>query len=529
MSKIIVKHTCIEIHDYTSGDCPVLENMLSAWSQQNFTKYPLAVEYDEDKRILYVPRGIDVWYVEKLFNCKAMVDFNNYPYDRIDNVKLKYRPRDEVQMEALKFLTGQEPYKLNSSKSQLGLYLNTGKGKTYSSIASICYYGIKSIIITYAKEWLNQWKKFYCEYTNFTEDEVYIINGSTSINRLLKYGSSKYKAFLITHSSIKSYADSNGWDMLGEFIKSLRVGICVFDEAHLNFANMMSFSFHTNIWKTFYVTASPLRSDESENEVYARAFKNVPSIELFDSDKDPHTDYVAMLYNSRPTVTEISDCKNRYGLDRNKYTNYLVTKPNYYKLLRILLDISMNAKGKSLYYIGTNAAIMDTKRWIDTYTPFLSDDIGIYTSITPKELKAQQLNKKIILSTTKSCGAAVDIKGLKMTVVLNEPFKSPVLAQQTLGRTRDNNTKYIDTVDLGFKQTRRYYREKMNIFDKYAKSMSEINITDNVLDERLKEINRKLIEKHSALLFIGNEEYLMVPRDDEYINYNEPYGEVDIY
>ena len=82
--------------------------------------------------------------------------------------------------------------------------------------------------------------------------------------------------------------------------------------------------------------------------------------------------------------------------------------------------------------------------------PQYKTQIGIYTSIIPDSEKEDQLNKRIILSTTKSCGSAMDIHGLKVTVVLAEPFRSEVLARQTLGRTRDDNTYYIDCVDDGF-------------------------------------------------------------------------------
>lgn len=527
MRKIVLKQTCIEIHDYNLGDNNTLENNFMIWNPSTYSKTIMGMKYDEENKILYLPRGIDIWYLEKMFNCRATIDGNYFPYEKLGDVKLKYTPRDDVQKEAIAFLTGNGKYKINRVKSQLGLYLNTGKGKTFSSIATICYYGLKSIIITYAKEWLVQWKSFFLTYTNMKDSDVCIIEGSSSINKLMKYGSDKHKVFLISHSSIKRYGDDKGWDKLNEFVKSLKVGLCIFDEAHLNFDNMMNFSFHTNIWKTFYVTATPARSDDRENEIYALSFKNVPAIELFDEEEDPHTDYIALLYNSKPTALEISECRNSYGLDRNKYTNYLVTKPNYYKLLTVLLDISKNTDGKSLYYIGTNSAIMDTKRWIDTYIPELSDDIGVFTSITPKQIKRQQLDKKIILSTTKSCGAAVDIKGLKMTIVLNEPFKSPVLARQTLGRTRDDNTKYLDVVDTGFKQILKYYKSKMNIFDKYAKSMSEIYLMDSSLDARLEKIISKIKDKDSAFIQLGDEIYTMVPRDDENIT-NEIYGQVDI-
>ncbi|MGL5751504.1 MAG: hypothetical protein ACRCXT_13305, partial [Paraclostridium sp.] len=109
----------------------------------------------------------------------------------------------------------------------------------------------------------------------------------------------------------------------------------------------------------------------------------------------------------------------------------------------------------------------------------------------------------IILSTTKSCGPAVDIKGLKNTVVLAEPFKSEVVAVQTLGRTRDNNTNYIEIVDTGFAQINKYYKHKKPVFEKYATSCTEVSIKQNELDIKVSNIlmNRYNIRQPLSLYF----------------------------
>jgi hypothetical protein len=104
--------------------------------------------------------------------------------------------------------------------------------------------------------------------------------------------------------------------------------------------------------------------------------------------------------------------------------------------------------------------------------------------------KKAQLDKKIILSTTKSCGAASDIKGLAKTIVLAEPFKSEVLARQTLGRTRDRDTMYIECVDEGFSHIKRYYNQKKPIFDKYATESSHMRLSDNDLKKRAHELEK---------------------------------------
>ena len=116
--------------------------------------------------------------------------------------------------------------------------------------------------------------------------------------------------------------------------------------------------------------------------------------------------------------------------------------------------------------------------------------IGIYTSMTKVD-KEFQLYKKIILSTTKSCGAASDIYDLQMVINLAEPFRSPVLAQQTLGRCRMDNTLYIDIVDQGFYFTKKYYEAKKPIFSQYAKSCKCVNFTDEELDSKYKIVCEK--------------------------------------
>ena len=188
---------------------------------------------------------------------------------------------------------------------------------------------------------------------------------------------------------------------------------------------------------------------------------------------------------------DISECKNAYGLDRNKYINYLVNKPEYFRLLTIIMDLALKTDGKVLIYIGTNAAIMITYKYLMMRYPELSGNIGIFTTLVSKEEKELNKDKKIILSTTKSAGASMDIDNLKMTVVINEPFKSHVLARQTLGRTRADNTFYIDCVDLGFNQLRRYYNYKRPVFDEYALSCSEIFIRQPDLEYRYNDIVSK--------------------------------------
>ena len=489
--KIIVKNSHIEIHEYNMGDCRALEGSFALYDIISHSYYYLGLHYDEENKILYVPRGIDIWRLEKWFGCDAYVDHYYDDCRRMDDITIKSLPRDERQKETLRFMLGQDEYSNNKYKSQLCVNLNTGVGKTYVSTFTMAYESVASMVITYSKSLLKQWADKIIEYTNIAKKDIYMISGSNTIHMILNGKHNPKKIYLATHSTIKSYGDQYGWDKIGELFKLLGIGIKIFDEAHQNFANTIMIDFFTNTWKTYYVTATLMRSDKNENIIYNLYTKNIPKIELFDKESDPHTKYLALLYNSKATGYEISNCKNQYGLNRVKYVNLMRKKERFWQMFDITFDFITKLGGKSLICIATNDAICDVYDYIMENYPNYKNQIGVYTSLVNKD-KEDQLRKPIILTTTKSAGTGMDIKGLKSITILLEPFKSPVLARQTLGRCRDSNTWYIELVDLAFPQTRKYYYEKLPVFEKYALSVQHIQFNDADIESKSMEVRDQL-------------------------------------
>lgn len=484
MNKIVIYRTHIEVNDYDLGDCPPVEKTFSVYDMTYHKRFPKGMLYDKERRILMLPRGIDIGYLERMFQCEPVVDSSIDPIGDVGPIMLKYKPRDDTQKEAIKFMLSMDQYKRNETSTMMSINLNTGKGKTYCAIATAAYLGLRSIVITDSIGWLDQWKNFFMEYTDITKDEIYLISGAPSLAKLYNRDISKYKVILSTHSTIKSIGAKQGWDKIADFFRYCQIGIKFYDEAHLNFDNMFQIDCYTNTFMTYYLTATPGRSDLAENVIFGMYFKNVPSINLFNADEDPHTKYAAIRFNSDPTPMDASRCKNNYGLNRIAYTEWLVRNENFHKLLYILINMACKKPGKHLFYIGTNEAILYVRDWIYSNFPDLIGQIGIYTSITPAERKASELEKKIILTTTKSAGAALDIKGLVETVNLAEPFKSRVLAQQTLGRTRATGTMYKDIVDTGFYYTKKFYEFKKPVFKKYASDCVEVNMGRDELNTR---------------------------------------------
>lgn len=511
MDKIIVKNTCIIINDYNFGDCPKLERFFSIYEPVSHSYRYVAIHYDSENKKLYLPRGIDIWYVEQLLDCQAVIEKDCYTqFDRYTDMKIKYLPRDDDQVKALRFALGKGEYSATLTKSQLQVNLNTGKGKTYVAIGVIQNTGIKSIIISYAVFCLKKKKDRILEYTNIDPKEICEVSGSGVIMRLMNRTPEeiyKYKIFLVTHATLKSYGDTYGWDKVDEFFKHIRVGLKFYDEAHINFEAMCMIDYHSTVYKSYYLTATPARSNNDENRIYQTAFKNVLAIDLFHKDSDPHTHYVAMRYNSRPEPYIISRCKNKYGMDRNKYINYIINNKRFRMMAVVVFDfifkkIITKPEQKLIVYIGTNEAITTFYSWIIEKFPFLKNNIGIFTSIVSDADKQLALNNQVILTTTKSAGAALDIKGLKCTLVLAEPFKSEVLARQTLGRTRDNNTYYIEIVDRGFRYCNKYFLDKRSIFMTYALDTSLVDLSDIELDEsynKIVKISSKMTDRSTLI------------------------------
>lgn len=491
-AKVEVRHTCVIIHNYAWDDNWRLQSMFGVYDKVRHKYFTKGIYYDKDNKDLYLPAGMDLSEVMRHYGYDVYTRVKPDPYDKLNDFKLKYKPRDTVQLQALEFCLGKGKYEKNASCPQLAVNLNTGKGKTYVAIATTAYYSVRTMIMINTLSLIDQWEEKILEYTDTEPDQIFRIVSSGSIGRILRgnIDVKNIRYFLCSHSTISAYGKKYGWDKVHELFIKLRCGIKIFDEAHLYYKSITMIDFFSDTCKTYYLTATPHRSDANEDKIYQMSYRRVPKINLF-TEEENHTDYIAVMFNSHPTAEVISSCQNAYGFARIPYCDYLVTRPNYYKLLTILLDMNLPKKGKILIYIGTNFAIARTYEWIVYNYPGVS--VGIFSSLVSKEEKYAQLENKIILTTTKSAGAAMDIQGLKVTIILNEPFKSPVLARQTLGRTRDDNTEYYDVVDMGFESLIFYYKSKRKIFNKYAKSTSKIMYPDMALNDYcIKKMEREM-------------------------------------
>jgi hypothetical protein len=235
-----------------------------------------------------------------------------------------------------------------------------------------------------------------------------------------------------------------------------------------------------------------MKSDVYQDRIYQRSFETVPKISLFDEEHDPHTNVLIIKFNSHPGPFEKEAINSgNYGFNVLKYVDFFQQTDIYYKLLHITLYHCLSEMGpedRVLIYHATNSAVMQSYRWIKYHYGQYS--IGIYTSLVPKEIKHEQLECKIILSTTKSAQALLDIAHLKKIIVFAEPYNSAPITRQVLGRLRDDNTELIELCEMGFMRLFQWAKNRQKIYQKYAREVNELQLTDKDINDSVLQINR---------------------------------------
>lgn len=480
MSYIRVRHTSIIIPDYVLGTNTYVEKLLSTWNDSYYRYDPKAYLYNENKKELIVPRGLDLNFLERNFHKNIEVDYKPDPYETA-SYKLKKEPRSDIQKKSIAFLLGEGDFAYTKKYSQLALTLDTGDGKTYCVIAALTFMKQKSMIITHQDKIKKQWYDSFLKMTDINEKYICDISGSDIIDKLLKASTIPYKVFLVNHATLHSYGSRNGWDKIQELFQKIKIGVKVFDEAHLNFVNLMKVDLVTNTKKTFYLTANFERSDFKEKKLFELCFKNVAryGIETRE-EKRKHIIYIGVLFNSKPNLDVQASMLGPHGFDKNRYIDYEIKKPLFFEVIEFLINKFKDKEGKMLIFTPKIDSSQAVKDYLSERFP--EKTVSVYNSTVSEEEKMVAKTSDIISSTIKSCGTGVDIPELRF-VINAEPYASDITANQSSGRLReyrpDKYTFFIEIVDIGFKRAYEMYKKRAKVFKKKCFKMLEMKYPPN--------------------------------------------------
>lgn len=468
--KLKVYNTHTEITQYELGENPKLEQKLSKYDKIYYRFIPIGYLYDDKKKSLLIPSGVSINMVSSMTDRPIEKEYDTDPYDKI-SVRLRTLPRSELQKESIAFMLGEGQYSNYKNYSQLVLNLDTGEGKTYIAIASICIKQLKTIIIIDNNTVRDQWVQSLLKYTDIDERSILHFTGSSTcesiINKPNKY--KQYKVFITTHSTLKSYGDRYGWNKVHELFNNLKVGLKIYDEAHLNFSNIIRVDCYSNTKFTYYLTATLGRSDTSENFIYNTCFRSIPKYiqkERTEYKGKSYIIYLVYTYKSNPTIDDIANLKNKYGFNMMKYSEYqLLNDTKFFSnILTLTKALAVEKNLKTLILTSTINGVEDIA---DYLTNELTDKvIAKYHSKIDDESKRIAKEADIIVSTMKSMGTGVDIPGLR-AIINTESYKSKIITEQALGRLRkpeDGSTCiYCEIVDKAFTTIRTQQRAREKV------------------------------------------------------------------
>lgn len=435
MAQIRVYHSHIEVFPYREGDQPVIEKRMSKYDKITHKYIPVC--YYIENNILYLPRGANLLFLEKTFNTTPIMVTNYDNYSKIHNVEMLYEPRDNIQIDAINFLTSQKGFKKGLSYSQFGLNLDTGDGKTFCTIYAMMYYKMKSIIITHKQKIKEQWIDSILKMSNVDPSRICDIEGSETIDAILQ-GKIEADFYFVNHQTINSYARIHGWQEIRKFFIKIRVGIKVIDEAHKFFENSLMIDFFSNVTKSFYLTATFTRSDPVEVRLYKKAYSSLYRFgeeTMNYEEKRKHIVFIVIYYQSNISINDQINIRNAHGFSSYKFIDYALNEENetILKVLRRILEQTEQLEGKTLVISPKIDSVNYIAQKMSQYTTKI---ISTVHSKNSEEVNKQAYDADIISSTVKSIGEGDDIKGLRVLINL-EPIGSKGLADQLRGRLRE--------------------------------------------------------------------------------------------
>lgn len=475
--KIEVRHTSIHIHDYEIHDSELLEKKLSVYDQQRHRMKMKGAEWDPDTKTLFIPRGIDINFLEKIFNTQAVMKYDSDPYEPL-SIRCKFPPKDNLQRDAIAFLIGAEKYQYTKKYSQLLLNMPTGSGKTYVMTTALQFIGERAIIIVPNEKIKSQIITTFLKMTDVGKEFIIDIRGKSEINKIFRQTLPKYKIYVACHGTLISYAKRQGWENVDKLFKHIRVGVKIYDEAHLYFDNILKIDFHTNTKRTVYMTATFKRSDYSENILFNTCFKNVVRYGYDAEGIRKHVMYAGIQYNSHPSLDKQSFMVTNMGFNKIRYSNYQVEQDTFYDALVYAINYFKRYEGKMMILISTIDGVEKIRSFINEN--FKDFSVSAYHSKVSDDEREKAFTADIICTTPQSAGTGTDIPGLR-TVIMCESYASEVQAEQVSGRLREysdtDSTFYVELIDIGFPKVQKMWKNRLRFFKKKCSKLVSIDIS----------------------------------------------------
>lgn len=349
------------------------------------------------------------------------------------------------------------------------LQAGTAAGKSYSAIRAWADRG-DVLLGTFAQ--MNHLANFAQEmkkFTDITDDEILIVNdGRATLQRFLDKPerAAKIKAVLVLHRTVsRSLGESiNSGAVTGvpefvRFVQLMGVGTHVSDECHLELTSVALLSLMANFSATFYMTATPERTNWSENRLLKAV---LPFQEAMVIESESRVRVINAPINSNPELSDERKCLNRFRgtFDPSAYFDWIRLKPERmaWWLERLTIAIQMcqddGAESIGVVLAGKLEFLDEVEAYLQGL--FGTERVGNFSSRTKLSVREPHLHRDFVVTTEKSFNGSVNPTRMTHLIMCASVSSAPQL-KQIAGRLRGVNGRpcvFVDLHDTGFERLR---------------------------------------------------------------------------
>jgi len=481
--KVIIRayHTHYKIIGYELGMFYKLEYDLSTKDPITF-KQTHYYKYDKENKILYIPRGYNEKILEDWFKVPITYVSECNPITKV-TFNVECEPRDNFQREVIRFLSGKEEYAPLFKSPQMVLNIPTRSGKTYCAVATSSILQCRTLVVTHRKTLRDQWADDIVKYTQLTKDNIFIIDGSKGLEKLLtmkKRELNRKYIFLVIHRTLQNAITEKGPDYLNDVFVKVGIGIKIIDEAHKEFTSTLALDYATDVWKTFYLTATFALSDPQRNAVFQKSFNRVVKLSKANPNSRKHVNVIFILFQTHPTPDDIDFIFTRRGFNAHNYISYELEHDELeHQILRFLnMATQKILEGRLLVASSTIASI-------EHFSNVLSNHFPKRTTCAYYEGNKDEHFREYdnICATVQMLGTGITMPGLQM-LINTEPTRSTPNSEQLAGRMAeyapDKDTYFVEFIDKSIPKMEEWYKRRRRTFSKLPTTKS-INVIDTTI------------------------------------------------
>ena len=347
--------------------------------------------------------------------------------------------------------------------------LQTGKGKTYAALKSMCCIGYATLII--CDGLVEQWVREILEKTLIPEKDICVLKGGNSVIRLMA-SEEKPSVIVASIDTLRSFAKGDcdpycDLPSYAQFLEYFGIGTKIFDEFHLNFQTLVSIDLRSHVPNNLYLSATPKRSSGTQAALFKAFFPDEIIVGGGVYDK-----YVNVTFYSYGIEIHKETAFNTpHGYSHAKYEAYIenngMVKRRYLEsVIYPTIDmhyINKKSDGQKLLIL---CRTVSHCQMLQRYLEYKYDTLKVNT-FTADDPEENLTESDIIVSTPSSCGTGKDIKKLR-TVIQTCSISSEPLVEQILGRLRKLPTgetpEFVDIYNSNLHRHKAHYRTRSDIY-----------------------------------------------------------------